>query len=439
MQKLAENPIVIEKLTHDGRGVGRVDGKTVFVEGALPKETVRFAYRKQRGRYDEGFVTEVITAAKERVEPQCPHFTQCGGCSLQHIDAPAQIAFKQAILLEQFQQIAHLQPEALLAPLQADIWGYRHKARLGVRYVAKKERTLVGFREKNQPRFLADINRCEVLHPSVGQRIEDLKHLIDQLKAREHIAQIEVAVGDDHTALIFRNLSPLPSEDEALLINYAQQTHLHIYLQPKNKESIYRLYPPKEAAPELLHYHLTEFNISLNFHPSDFTQINASLNQKMVKQTIELLELKNNDVVLDLFCGLGNFSLPIATRCKSVVGVEGYAQMVARASANAAANNINNAQFYCANLEELNQEDYLARDYNKLLIDPPRCGALAIIKQLSQNSFERIVYISCNPATLARDADELVNQQGYRLAYAGVMDMFTHTSHIESIAVFTRK
>jgi 23S rRNA (uracil1939-C5)-methyltransferase len=393
-----------------------------------------FRYENRKRNYDEGVVTEVIKPSVDRVEPKCVHFGVCGGCSLQHLASSAQIEAKQQILVEQFRHLAGMEIEHLLPALVSEPWGYRHKARLGVRYVHKKERVLVGFRERNSS-FLADLQRCEVLHPSVGEHLEDLAQLIAGLSIYQAIPQIEVAVADDATALVFRHLEPFTDEDIVKLGTFAEQHGFHIYLQPKGPDTIHLLWPEQSQ----LFYAIPGFNVRLQFRPSDFTQVNRDLNQQMVKRAIELLELQPKDRVLDLFCGLGNFTLPIATQVDSVIGVEGEANLVVRARDNASLNGLVNAEFHAADLnEDMLKAEWARQSFDKLLLDPPRSGAFEVLKLIPQLGAKRVVYVSCNPSTLARDAAELVNNYGYQLISAGVMDMFPHTSHVESIAVFEK-
>ena len=341
-------------------------------------------------------------------------------------------------MLDLLSRIGHTRPETVFAPLTGPHWHYRNKARLSVRFVEKKDKTLIGFREKNNPRFIAEINNCPILNQKVDSEIANLRTLIDSFSNPRAIAQIEVAAGDETVALIFRNLSTLTSSDEKKLIQFAQKTGFRIFLQPAGPDSIYTLYP--EDSNTFLTYRLPEEDIVFHFHPGDFTQVNPQLNRIMVKFALNLLDLNKNDTVLDLFCGLGNFSLPIAKYAAHVTGIEGSAEMVNRARMNAESNGLRNAEFFAANLEDESVlKTYANSNFTKLLLDPPRAGALAVAKQIHHIYPQRIVYVSCNPATLARDADILVNQQGYRMLGAGVMDMFPHTAHVESIALFERR
>ncbi|MBK5966674.1 23S rRNA (uracil(1939)-C(5))-methyltransferase [Thiocystis minor] len=424
----------IESLTHEGRGLAHIDGKAVFVDGALAGERVRFRYTRLQRRFDEGTVVEVLRAAPERVEPKCPHFGVCGGCSLQHMDATAQIRMKQASLADVFARIGKVDPERWLDPLVAGHWGYRRKARLGVRHVLKKGRTLVGFRERGNA-YLADLTRCEVLHPAVGERLRILAETVDGLSIRDQVPQIEVSMGDGPCVLVFRAMAPPSAEDVEALLSLAGREGFHVYLQEGGVETIRPL--PGQGID--LHYRLPRHEIQIEFQPNDFTQVNLELNRLMVDRALALLDVQPDDSVLDLFCGLGNFTLPLARRAASVVGVEGEVGLVARAESNAARNGIGNARFYTANLDgELDLQPWMRERFTRALLDPPRSGALQVLDCLPRLGVERILYVSCNPATLARDADRLVNGLGYKLRAAGVMDMFPHTAHVESMALFER-
>jgi len=434
--KLPNYPVrvCIERLSHDGRGVSHVDGKAVFVDAALPGEDISFLYTGRARKHDEGRLCEMFKPSADRVEPKCAHFDICGGCSLQHQESGEQILAKQRTLLDNLRRMGKVEPETLLDPLTGPVWGYRNKARLGVKYVNKKGRVLVGFREKRKP-YIADIQRCEVLHPSVGGRLHELADLISGMQARARIAQIEMAVGDDTTALVFRNLDPLSQDDRQRLSEYAQQTGLHIYLQPKGPDSIELLWPEASA----LCYRLSDQNIDVQFLPTDFTQVNPAINKIMIRQALELLDLQETDTVLDLFCGLGNFTMPIARKVAAVVGVEGEAGLVQRARENSQHNGIANVEYHVVDLsEEPREQPWMQRRYDKVLVDPPRSGAQELVPNLAELGADRIVYVSCHAASLARDAGILVNDLGYRLIAAGVMDMFPHTSHVESMALFER-
>ena len=425
----------IESLTLEGLGVARVDGKTVFIDGALPGEQVTFRYTSHKAKHDEGKVETVVTASPERVEPKCQHFGACGACSWQHIALDAQIRHKQQAMLNNLKHLGKVEPATVFEPLSADGWAYRRKARLGARWVRKKEKALVGFREKDGG-FLADLQRCEILHPTLGEHLTDFQDLVSSLDARESIPQIEVAVGDNATALVVRHMEALSDGDTAKLLNFAQEFNYQLYLQPKGPDTVHCIYPEN---PELYYEH-PQFNTRVNFKPLDFFQVNQSLNRAMVARAVELLDPQADETVLDLFCGLGNFTLPLARSAAKVIGVEGDMAMVERARAAAHANDIHNTDYYACNLmgEDLGREPWLKQHYDKILLDPPRAGAKEIIAHIGKLKAKRIVYVSCDPATLARDAGELVNTHGYRLVGAGVMDMFPHTSHVESIAVFEK-
>lgn len=425
----------IERLSHEGRGVARLEGKTVFIDNALPTEEVRFKYSNQRSTFDEGYAEEIITPAPMRVAPPCEYAQLCGGCSLQHMDTQAQIEFKQSVLAEQLEKFAGLVPEKWLPPLQGPTLGYRTKARLGVRYVKPKDTALVGFREKRS-NFLADMRQCEVLVPQVGHQLTALRELINGLEGRERIPQIEVAADDTTVALIFRHMDPLSPQDFAALVAFCQARDWHCYLQPKGEDTVHKVWP--EEVPERLHFEHPEFGLTMAFHPKDFTQVNMAINQAMVPLAMELLDVQPEHRVLDLFCGLGNFTLPLATRSAHTVGVEVSQAMVERGYENAKANGIENVSFYAWDLQQsIAGQAWAEEPFQRILIDPPRSGALEMIPLLPQFGAEKIVYVSCNPATLARDAGELC-ALGYKLSAAGVMDMFPHTSHVESIALFER-
>tara|TARA_R110001606_G_C15404643_1_gene654124 strand:- start:3469 stop:4803 length:1335 start_codon:yes stop_codon:yes gene_type:complete len=436
-QRVPQDPVEthIESLSHDGRGVARIEGKTVFIDGALAGEQVKFVYSKMHSKYDEGRTIEVLLAANDRVDAKCQHFGVCGGCSLMHMAPEAQLALKQKTLEEHLNHFGNVVPQTWLAPLRGPLWGYRRKARLGVKHVPKKGRVLVGFREKGTP-YLALLERCEVLDPRVGDRLAELGEMIATLESHNRIAQIEVAMDDEHTALVFRNLDPLSEQDQQALIAYGQSNDLWIYLQSGGPDTVTPLWPEN---PQLSY--APEEGLNLEFEPNDFTQVNAGINKKMIERTMELLEISAEDRILDLFCGLGNFTLPLAKRVTEVVGVEGDEALVRHARDNAAKNELANATFEQADLTKTELKDYpwAKAGFNKILLDPPRSGAFEVLHQLAALGAERLVYVSCNPATLARDAGELVNNHGYTLVSTGVMDMFPHTTHVESIALFVKK
>lgn len=425
----------ITRLSHDGRGVGRdAQGKTVFVDGVLPGEKVSYEIKKMKPRFNEADVIEILESAPERVVAKCPHFLTCGGCSQQHISHEAQLAAKQQSLLEQLQHFGQVTPREILPALTGPIWGYRTKARLGVKYVIKKSKMLVGFRER-QKSYLADIDSCAVLHPKVSALIQPLKIFLATLDGYMHIAQIEVAVGGEQLALIFRNLEPLNLTDQELLISFAKQYSFDLYLQPGGPETIIKIYPKDQT--ERLYYSLPEYNLKLAFYPTDFTQVNPELNRQMLQQALRLLDLKPNDNVLDLFCGLGNFTLPIAKQVNSVLGIEGSQAMVDRGYENAKLNNITNVNFIAADLTANHTSSAWAQQkYTKILLDPPRSGAAEILPLVNSLGAEIILYVSCNPATLARDSGILTQQYGYTMQSVGIMDMFPHTTHVEAMALF---
>jgi 23S rRNA (uracil1939-C5)-methyltransferase len=437
---LQPSAISITGFSHEGRGIAYIGGKTTFVENALPGETVLIHYVKKHRQYDEAKAVEILDRSPDRVTPLCVHYGTCGGCSLQHLSTDAQLRHKEKVLLEQLAHIAGIQPKTLLPSLRAASWGYRRRARLGVKYVAKKQAVLVGFREKNG-RYLAQLRGCETLDAKVAQLISPLQRLIGSLKAYQAIPQIEVAVGDNALALVFRHLSALEKGDEAKLKVFAENYQVQLYLQPGNESTIHCIWP--EILPKLLSYRLYPSGLlarplELRFEPAHFIQINAAINQSMISCAMELLAANCSDRILDLFCGLGNFSLPLATRCQSVVGVEGSPELVMRARENAMHNAITNVQFYSADLTATIKDQAWAQPtFNKLLLDPPRSGACNIIQQIPSWHLERIVYVSCNSATLARDAGELV-KRGYSLQQAGIIDMFPHTHHSEAICLFTK-
>ena len=426
--------VVIESMAHDGRGVTRLDGKTVFVEGALPQEQVAIEYLAIHRKFDEARATVIHRPSPDRVAPRCPHFGVCGGCSLQHMDAAAQIRAKQQVLLDNLKHIGGVLPEAVLAPLTGPVWGYRGKARLGVKDVIKKGRVLVGFRERRGG-YIADLSRCDVMHPSVGERLGELAGLLASLDARARIPQIEVAVSEAVTALVFRHLDPLDAADLARLRDYAQASGVHVYLQDGGPDSVRPLAP----ADSVLSYHLPEQQVEIRFLPHDFTQVNTVINRQMIGRVLQLLEPDEHDRVLDLFCGLGNFTLPLARLAGSVTGVEGEVGLVSRARDNAVLNRLENVTFHIADLAtDQRGSGWAGGNYNKVLLDPPRSGAAEVIDTLGNIAPGKIVYVSCHPGSLARDAGRLVHDKGYQLLAAGVMDMFPHTAHVESIALFSR-
>lgn len=422
-------------LAHDGRGVGRYDGKTVFVHGALPGEHVSARRIGRNRRFDEAICVSVERASPSRITPDCPYFDRCGGCALQHLDAEAQRHFKHKRLVDNLTRIGGVNPQQWWDPLVGPAWAYRRRARLSVRHVAAKARVLVGFREV-QGRYVADIEQCLILHPVFGERLVALSALVGGLSVPDAIPQIEVACGDDDgAAMVIRHLKPLNAEDEALLRAWSAEHNIAVYLQSGGPATVTRLAPTEHQ----LSYALPEFGLRLNFGPEHFIQINAEINQQLVARAVELLALTGTERVLDLFCGLGNFSLALATQAGSVVGVEGADALVAAARVNAELNQISNCEFHAADLNEDFQSHVWAKQaFDAVLIDPPRAGAEAVLPLIAASGAEQVVYVSCNPATLARDAALLVNTHGFELVGAGIADMFPHTAHVESIALFRR-
>jgi 23S rRNA (uracil1939-C5)-methyltransferase len=425
-------PADITDLTHDGRGVARLpDGKAVFIAGALPGEKVVAVRTARHKSFDEARTVEVVEASPDRVDPRCDHFGTCAGCALQHFDEAKQIGAKQRVLMENLERIGHVSPKSVLEPLVDAAWGYRRKGRLSVRRVEKKGRTLVGFREAD-PRFVADIAACHTVIPAIGERIGAISALVDSLDGRRDIPQIEFIAGDDAIALTFRHLAPLTDGDRAKLAAFGQEQGFSIYLQPGGIESVH----PLGDEPKLA-FRLPAWDIELQFRPLDFIQVNAGLNQHMIQRTLDLLQPQPDERVLDLFAGLGNFTLPLSRFARQVVGVEGDAGLVRRARENITHNGVANVEFHAADLaKDLSGEPWMRESFDKLLLDPPRSGADFVLAHLPLKQFKRIVYVSCHPASLARDAGFLVNEKGWTLTAAGVMDMFPHTAHVESIAVF---
>ncbi len=442
MARIDQTPktLHISDLSHDGRGVARWPeghaqaGKAVFVSGALPGEIVSVQQTARSKHFDEAKTLEVLQASPDRVAPRCPHFGVCGGCVLQHLEAGKQIDYKQRVLLDNLQRIGHVAPQTVLPPLRGESWGYRRKGRLSVRRVEKKDKTLVGFRETD-PRFVADLRECHTLVPQIGFKLDALGALVDGMDGRRDIPQIEFIAGDAATVLVFRHLQALSDNDKQALAAFAQAHDFDIFLQPGGLDSVH---PLNGQAPQLS-FQLPQWQIELNFRPLDFIQVNAKLNQAMIARALDLLDVQPGERVLDLFCGLGNFTLPLARVVGegSVVGVEGDAGLVARARANAQHNGLSHVQFHAADLaQDLAGQAWLKQGFDKLLLDPARAGALEVLKQLPLKGLKRIVYVSCHPGSLARDAGYLVNEAGWMLRDAGVMDMFPHTAHVESIAVF---
>jgi 23S rRNA (uracil1939-C5)-methyltransferase len=430
-------PVIIESLDQEGRGVAHAEGKVIFIEGALPGEVVTYnAYRKKPS-FELAQVGQILKPSFTRVSPRCPHFGLCGGCSMQHLDVRAQVAAKQRVLEDNLKHIGRVEPELVLPAVHGEAWGYRYRARLSVRYVRKKEAVLVGFHEKRSS-FVADMEGCEVMPPRISNLIMPLRQLVASLSIRERLPQIEVSLGENVDVLVLRILETLLPKDEALLRNFADRYHIQFFLQPGGPLTAFPYYP--ENAPEL-NYVLPEFDIVMPFHPTEFTQVNPAMNRILVRRALALLDPRPDERIADLFCGLGNFTLPIARRGAQIVGYEGSEALLQRARENAAYNRLaSSTQFVEANLFEI-KEDWMREQghFDKMLIDPPREGAIAVVTALDEEGEtvpRRIVYVSCNPATLARDAGVLVHRKGYALKAAGVINMFPHTAHVESIALF---
>jgi 23S rRNA (uracil1939-C5)-methyltransferase len=429
----------VAALTHTGEGIVR-GGKAVFVAGALPGETVKFRRTRTHRQHDEAELVEVLTPAPERVPPRCPHFGVCGGCALQHLAPEAQLVAKETELRDNLERLGRVIPREWLPALRGPIWGYRRRARLGAKFVTKKGKVLVGFRERLTP-FIADVQQCDVLAPPVGELVTPLADLIMTLSIRERLPQIEVAVADNAVALVLRVLDPPSESDREKLRAFGTAHGVRLYLQPAGLDSVHEL---GLSAP--LHYALPQFKVELQFQPTDFIQVNGAINEALVARAMELLELTPADRVLDLFCGIGNFTLPIARQAGHVVGVEGDAALVARARQNAHRNELDNVEFHVADLARLDTGAEAARNvpwlrepYTHVLLDPPRAGAQEVLASVASLEPRRVLYISCHPGSLARDLGVLVNEHGFTLEAAGVLDMFPHTNHFESLAVLSPK
>ena len=436
-----ENKVKIESLDQEGRGVARIEGKVIFIEGALTGEVVSYSSYRKKPSFELAQVTQIHTTSSMRVQPKCKHFGVCGGCSMQHLDARAQVAVKQRILEDSLWHIGKVKAEIILPPIYGQAWGYRERARISVKHVIKKGKTLVGFHEKRSS-FVADMQSCEILAPKIAKLLPLLAELISGLSIRDRLPQIEVAVGEHVDALVLRVMEPPSGEDEAALRAFADKHNIQFWLQSGGPDTVVPFHPLN--APQLS-YSLPEFDITMPFAPSEFTQVNSALNRVMISRAIRLLNPQPGERIADFFCGLGNFTLPIARSGAQILGIEGSDALVARAQQNAATNGLTgNTKFIAMNLFEMTEEAYAKLGYfDKILIDPPRDGALELVKALGcgnggENAPRRIVYVSCNPATLARDAQVLVHTHGYTLKAAGVMNMFPHTSHVESIAVFEK-
>ena len=427
---------IIESLDYEARGIARQDGKAIFVEGALPGERVEYASFRKKNSYELAHLVEVLSPSASRVQPRCPHYGICGGCAMQHLEPTAQLAAKQRVLEDTLWHVGRVRAGQILPPIQGEPWGYRHRARLAVRRVSKKGGMLIGFHEKRSS-FISDMRQCDVLMPHVSALLLPLRELFATLSIAENIPQIEVAVGEHCTALLLRVLAPLSASDEKKLHTFADLHEVVFYLQPKGPDSVYRFYPTSGAR---LSYTLPEFDLELEFRPTDFTQVNHAVNRVLVRRSLRLLDPQPGERIADLFCGLGNFTLPIARSGAQVVGVEGSQGLVQRGQESAKANGLaGQVKFAVANLFQCTPESLAELGhFDKMLIDPPREGAIEVVNALGKNGPKRIVYVSCNPATLARDAVALVNVKGYRFVSVAAVNMFPHTAHVEAIALFEK-
>ncbi|MBK6357405.1 MAG: 23S rRNA (uracil(1939)-C(5))-methyltransferase RlmD [Betaproteobacteria bacterium] len=427
---------IIASLDHEARGITRQDGKAIFVDGALPGEVVEYASFRKKSKFELANLVRVIKPSNARVVARCPHFGVCGGCAMQHMDPSAQVAAKQRVLEDSLWHIGRVRPETMLPPIQGEPWGYRHRARLAVRQVSKNGVVLIGFHEWRSS-YIADIRRCDILPPHVSALLLPMRELFGALTVADRIREVEVAVGEHCTAVLLRILEPLTGADARLLREFADRHAIVFYLQPKGPDSIQRFHP---LPGPRLSYTLPEFDLEFDFKPSDFTQVNHAVNRVLVRRALRLLDPQPGERIADMFCGLGNFTLPIARSGAAVVGVEGSAGLVARGRESAASNGLaERVEFGVANLFECSEQSLAALGrFDKMLIDPPREGAVELVRALGKDAPRRIVYVSCNPGTLARDAAVLVSEKGYRFVSAGAVNMFPHTAHVESIAVFER-
>ena len=450
-----DNTLTIESMDMEAQGVGhRADGKVVFVDGALPFEVVRANVHRKKDNWEKASLLEVLHESSQRVTPGCPHFGlhagACGGCKMQHLDAAAQIAVKQRALEDNLWHLGKVKAETILRPIQGPAWGYRYRARLSVRYVVKKGEVLVGFHERKS-RYVADMRQCPILPPHVDAMLLPLRKLIAGMEARETLPQIELACGDDVTALVLRHMEPLSASDMQALRDFAAKHHVQWWLQSKGPDTVCLM---EGALGAPLSYALPEFGITMPFKPTDFTQVNPHINRVLVTRALRLLDVQPTERVIDWFCGLGNFTLPLATLAREVLGIEGSEALVTRSGENYVFNQANRdkplapTSFVARNLFEMTPE-LLRQDgaADKWLVDPPREGAFSLVQALAEMHQQpelrqgwtppkRIVYVSCNPSTLARDAGVLVNAAGYRMTFAGAVNMFPHTAHVESMAVF---
>jgi 23S rRNA (uracil1939-C5)-methyltransferase len=426
----------IESLDHEGRGVARVDGKVTFVDGALPGESVEIRAWRRKRTFDLASATRILRASSQRVAPPCPHFERCGGCSLQHLDGRAQVAIKQRTLEDSLARLGGVRADEMLSPIHGPAWSYRQRARFAVRQVAKKGGVLVGFHER-RTHLVVEMDSCAVLPERISALILPLRALLGAMQLAARIPQIEVAAGADGDALVLRVLDPPGEHDLELLRAFAERHDVDLYLQPAGPDSVHAL-QPERLRP--LFYRLPDFDLTLHFRPSDFTQVNRAVNEVLVRRAVGLLDPRPGQRLADLFCGLGNFTLALARSGAQVMGVEGSAELVARAEDNARRNGLAQfARFRAADLFEAPQRVLAALGpLDGMLLDPPRHGAHGLVQALGEDGPRRLVYVSCNPATLARDAGVLVREKAYRLRAAGVVNMFPHTSHVESVALFEK-
>ncbi len=428
--------VLIESVDHEARGVARHDNKVVFVENALPQEIVGVDIRRRKPSYDTGVSTYIKSASASRIKPRCVNFGVCGGCSFQHIDARTQLAIKQRVLEDALIRIGDVRPEQILSPICGPQFNYRSRARLSSRYVIKKERALVGFREKGKS-YVVDMSSCEVLPKHISSLLPELKSLVQSFSIRERVPQIEVACGNELDVLAFRMLEDPSLEDLELLEEFGAKHGVVIFMQRGGPATLTQIYPAKSA---ILTYSIPDMDLTFEFGLSEFTQVNTDVNSVLVRRAMSMLDLKPTDRVADLFCGLGNFSLAIARSGAHVIGLEANQELIDRASSNAARNELTDlCKFEVANLFVEGCPAYKSlNSVDKLLIDPPRDGASELIKSIGVDGPRKIVYVSCNPSTLARDAGTLVHEHGYRLMSASIVNMFPNTSHVESIALFVR-
>jgi 23S rRNA (uracil1939-C5)-methyltransferase len=426
--------VEIHDLAHDGRGVAYVEGRTVFVAGALPNETVVIKYTSQRGKFDQAVVTAVEQSSTYRIGPACPHFNICGGCQLQYLEPAQQIIYKQQQLIQALERLGKVTPRQILAPITAAPWHYRRRARLGVKFIASQNRVELGFRQAGSDK-IATIDECAILMPPFNNMMPMLTELISSLSVAKRIPQIELLAGDKNNGINFHILVPTKEDDRQKLLAFGERYSLIIYTQSEGVDTVKALSESESG----LFYRLPDYDLELEFLPSSFLQVNSVVNEKLISLTLGLLQLDGSQKVLDLFCGLGNFTLPLAKKCAQVVGVEGNERAVLMAEKNCLANNITNAEFYVTDLADSKRDRrWQNQKYDAVLLDPPRSGAANILSAVARTGAKRIVYVSCHPGSLARDVGILVNDYGYTLEVAGAVDMFPQTSHLESIVLLVK-